>query len=278
MPNPPVICTFNTTSKLIDIVQSIAVITSPPALGAGAPIVLNASGQLDLSLIATPIPVPGGTTPQLQYDNAGVFAGLGGSAADGVNGLLTLTGIGTGVVLRLFGDVNGSDIQGWYLNGATLVANINQYGSLTIAPTPTISANPALVVVGDGTNDIAQFQITAGSPAVTINTGGGMMIAGDFSFGGHLNTEQYTSPPAANTDLAGTITITASTTEPYTFTNPFVGTDPPVVVLTPTSDPTTTGTYWITYQGGAGNWTGFTANVSLVGTITFNYMVMGNPN
>src|SRR5208282_1387456 len=173
MPNPPVICTFNTTSKLIDIVQSIAVITSPPALGAGAPIVLNASGQLDLSLIATPIPVPGGTTPQLQYDNAGVFAGLGGSAADGVNGLLTLTGMGTGVVLKLFGDTHGSDIQDWYLNGATLVASINQYGGLMVTP----SAGVALTATGSsGVSDIAQFKVNGGTTAITVNTGGGLVI------------------------------------------------------------------------------------------------------
>jgi hypothetical protein len=53
------------------------------------------------------------------------------------------------------------------------------------------------------------------------------------------------------------------------------------VVITPTSDPLASGVpvgYWVTYQGSAGAWTGFTVNIqsALAGDVVFNYIVIGN--
>src|SRR5271157_6126148 len=42
---------------------------------------------------------PGGSPTQIQFNNTGVFGGIAGSSADGVNGLLSLSATGTGVPL-----------------------------------------------------------------------------------------------------------------------------------------------------------------------------------
>lgn len=83
-------------------------------------------------------------------------------------------------------------------------------------------------------------------------------------------------------DLAGQVTITAAaTSQAVTFTANYVGTGQPIVVVTPTSDPLASGVpvgYWITYQGSAGAWTGFTVNIqaALLSNVTFNYVVFQN--
>jgi hypothetical protein len=84
---------------------------------------------------------------------------------------------------------------------------------------------------------------------------------------GHLGAN------AANPDVAGTVTITnPATSEAVTFTNAFA--TAPIVVVTPMADTTTAGPWWVTTST-----TGFTVNVHTSGsTITFNYMVIGNPN
>jgi len=47
----------------------------------------------------------------------------------------------------------------------------------------------------------------------------------------------------------------------------------PICTLTPTSDPTSVGAYWVTSTNSS-----FTVKVHTSGTITFNYICMGNPN
>ncbi len=102
--------------------------------------------------------------------------------------------------------------------------------------------------------------------------GGKSYHAGNFSFGAHLNADDTSgSPPYANTDLASTVTVSGSTSASVNFTTNF--TSAPIVVLTPQSDPTATGGWWVTTTN-----SGFTVHVTLSGTITFNYVVIGNPN
>lgn len=87
----------------------------------------------------------------------------------------------------------------------------------------------------------------------------------------------------AGSDLAGQVTITASsTTKAVSFAANYTGTAQPAVVLTPTSDPISSGApigYWVTYSGSAGAWSGFIANIqsALLANITFNYIVIGLP-
>lgn len=70
---------------------------------------------------------------------------------------------------------------------------------------------------------------------------------------------------SGNTDNAGTIVITSSTTGTYTFANTGYSSSP-VCTLTPITDPTAVGTWWATTTA-----TVLTANVHASGTITFNY-------
>jgi hypothetical protein len=83
---------------------------------------------------------------------------------------------------------------------------------------------------------------------------------------------EHLGAQAAQKDLSGTVTITSSTSQAVTFNTAFAST--PVVVVTPTGDTTTVGPYWVTPST-----TGFTVSIHTTGsTMTFNYVVIGNPN
>jgi hypothetical protein len=81
-------------------------------------------------------------------------------------------------------------------------------------------------------------------------------------------------------DLIGSITMTnPATTQAYVFSTPFTDTDAPLVLLQATgADPTSLGGIWVTYQGGSGNWTGFTVNCHAApgSTYTWDYFVVGS--
>lgn len=126
----------------------------------------------------------------------------------------------------------------------------------------------ALSVAGDSSSNDIQDWFTFGNrstPAVVVDTKGNLILHQHLNQGG----DNFASP--ATTDVAGTITVTSSTSAAYTFLTPF--TSAPVVVLTPQTNPTGVGVYWVVTTN-----TGFTVNVASVGTITFNYVVVGNPN
>ncbi len=72
-------------------------------------------------------------------------------------------------------------------------------------------------------------------------------------------------------DIAGTIAISSATSGSASFATAF--NSAPVCTLTPTSDPSSVGTWWVTTTTSA-----ITANVKTAGTIMFNYVCAGNPN
>jgi hypothetical protein len=77
-------------------------------------------------------------------------------------------------------------------------------------------------------------------------------------------------------DMAGQATVVSSTTSiAVAFATEYIGTAAPVVVLTPTSNPEAN--YWVTIQGSANAWTGFTINIASApsGNVVFNYSVSG---
>ena len=82
--------------------------------------------------------------------------------------------------------------------------------------------------------------------------------------------------------LAGVAVITESVAQAVAFAQNFTGAQPPVVVLTPTSAPALAGSppvaisYWITYTGVAGAWTGFVVHIDDIATVSFNYVVVEN--
>jgi hypothetical protein len=105
--------------------------------------------------------------------------------------------------------------------------------------------------------------VAIGTPGLTIN-----------SASGRVQTN------AANNDLAGTITITASTSSAFhTFSGSGYSTAPPVCVATPIADPnvSTVPLWWVSSTTAAV--TVHTHSVLGTGTsLTFNYVCIGNPN
>jgi hypothetical protein len=110
------------------------------------------------------------------------------------------------------------------------------------------------------------------NPQSNLDVNGTGRFADNLEAGSHLN---QASP---NSDFSGTITINDADSAGHGFTNPFTGANPPICTLTPTSDSTHVGAYWVNYLGKRGNWTGFSANVHTAGSIAFNYRCSGNPN
>jgi hypothetical protein len=92
---------------------------------------------------------------------------------------------------------------------------------------------------------------------------GNLVLSG--SAGQHINTS------SANNDIDGLIAVSASTSGSHTFSVPY--SSAPSCVLTPTSDPTAVGVWWVTTST-----TAVTANVKTAGTISFSYHCKGNPN
>ncbi len=76
---------------------------------------------------------------------------------------------------------------------------------------------------------------------------------------------------SANSKLAGTITISAAASGSQAF--PFAYNSIPSCTITPTSDPTACGAWWVTQTTSA-----VTAHVHTSCTITFDYNCLGNPN
>lgn len=110
------------------------------------------------------------------------------------------------------------------------------------------------------------------NPRANLDVNGTGRFAEDVEAGSHVNQA------AANSDFGGTIAISSGTSAKHLFTKAFTGVDSPICTLTPTSDSTAVGAYWVTYHGNRGNWTGFTTNIHTAGSITFNYRCTGNPN
>jgi hypothetical protein len=98
----------------------------------------------------------------------------------------------------------------------------------------------------------------------TVTTGS---QGGSYSFGptlmsvpGHFGS--------SSADAAGSVTISSSTSATVNFGTSY--NSAPKCVVTPTSDPTSVGAYWVTSTT-----SGFTVNVHTSGTITFNYVCVG---
>ena len=105
------------------------------------------------------------------------------------------------------------------------------------------------------------------------------------STGGHCSGCTYTFAPTGNgnafnfpehigslnNDAQGTISISSGTSASHAFSHSY--TSAPICVLTPTSDPTSAGVWWVTTTT-----TQVTANIHTAAAITFTYVCHGNPN
>lgn len=159
---------------------------------------------------------------------------------------------GTGRNNITFSHNNGADVQ--FANGA----------GTTFA---SMRPNSSSFSFGSGGFGVFQWQID--------NATGNWFAVTDATndLGGNSNrprnvfaSRALRTGTTANTDSSGTITVTSSTTGSTTFPSGVTYTTAPRCVLTPTSDPTAVGVWWVTSST-----TAVTATVKVSGTITFNY-------
>lgn len=73
-----------------------------------------------------------------------------------------------------------------------------------------------------------------------------------------------------NTPITGTVALSSETSHSASFT---AYGSPPACTITPITDPTSVGTWWVTSTTNS-----VTANVHSSGSITFNFICVGNPN
>jgi hypothetical protein len=157
----------------------------------------------------------------------------------------------------ILGIVNSLISQPTAPQTATVTVNGTLLSALSvITGTPIIVNSGGAFVEDGGVHDDGQL---------TVNSGGAYFGQGDMGLGSlsifnHLNSQQE--------DLAGQLTINGGTSTSFTFSTTY--TNAPIVVVTPTSDPTAIGGYWVTSTN-----TGFTINMKNSGTMAFSYHVIG---
>jgi hypothetical protein len=180
-----------------------------------------------------------------------VIAGL---TSDGTAGL-NVGATGVGGTLTIFGTTSGSNTITAVGNGTAL--NLS-------AATLKIGATNGTIQAGGGTLGIVSVSTITVTPGAT----GTLFAFGPIGFSGGKG--QHFVTQAANNDLVGTVSVSASTTASVVFTTNY--TAAPVCVLTPQ----TTGiTSWFL---SAISVSGFTVTVAPSGTYTFGYHCLGNPN
>jgi hypothetical protein len=114
------------------------------------------------------------------------------------------------------------------------------------------------VFLGNGSSTF-NIQLDGTTGQIEANS---LLFAG---FGSHFNTH------GATTDLSGTIQISAGTSATQGFTTNY--NNAPNCVVTPTSDTTSAGAWWVTTAT-----TGITVHTHNSTTVTFNYICTGAPN
>ena len=84
----------------------------------------------------------------------------------------------------------------------------------------------------------------------------------------HVSQHQY---DASRNDLVGTISVSSSRSGSYTFGTPY--NVAPLCTLTPSTNPTATGVWWVTSTT-----TAVTVHLTTPGSITFKFHCIGNPD
>jgi hypothetical protein len=187
-----------------------------------------------------------GVITDAQTENAFVVIGsiITGSIVVNANGIL-------GIVNSLVSQPPSPAVSTVTVNGTLLSA-------LTLISNTAITVNSGGVFIEEGgMHDDGQLTVNSGGEYA----GQSDMALGSLSLFNHLNSQQQ--------DLAGSITINSGTSTSFDFSTSY--TNAPLVVVTPTSDTTSIGAYWVTSTP-----SGFTVNIKNSGTVTFNYLVIGN--
>jgi hypothetical protein len=128
---------------------------------------------------------------------------------------------------------------------------------------------PLVVTPSSGNVDYLQYNQANKNWYLSVNSANARYYFADNVSGGGFTVPGHIGSSTADTQ--GTVAIAASTSATVNFSVAFQ--QPPICTLTPTSDPTSVGTYWVTSTISS-----FTVNVHTAGTITFNYICIANPN
>ncbi|NBW19495.1 MAG: hypothetical protein EBR82_67120 [Caulobacteraceae bacterium] len=137
-------------------------LTAPAADGTnGQALVTNGSGVLSFATVAA---TPGGSTTQVQYNNAGSFGGIANATTDGTTLSMTSPKIITGI-----NDTNGNELL-YLVATASAVNELNIANAATgNAPSLTATggdANVGIQLTPKGTGRTTVTQLTTTSPRV----------------------------------------------------------------------------------------------------------------
>jgi hypothetical protein len=150
---------------------------------------------------------PGGTSGEIQYNNAGVFGGIPGSMVNGPFGQVTIAPTGTAVALALIGDSAGSDILDLYTNAENNALSVDSSGDLLVYGGLIMSGNGTIATSGaiqdyNGSSGIAgQVLSSTGSQILWASAGTGTVTSVSFT-GGLISVATPTTTPALT--VAGT--------------------------------------------------------------------------
>lgn len=234
--------------------------------------------------------VDNGTTPCASGQQVGIIAQTNGTAVISVPVFLRFAGSsggsgGSGTVTSIAtsGPITGGPITTTGTIGCPTCLLTNPAAAQTI--TPANSSTEGLVIASNGGTTTNAFDVQQnGWDSIKVNGYGQVFLShtpavdglefdfnqtgANLNFGStkdHINFQQ-----TGNGDIHGQIVVSAAASASYTFALPYA--NPPVCVLTPTSNPGSL-TWWVTATN-----TAVTANLSASGTVTFNYVCVGNPN
>ena len=155
------------------------------------------------------------------------------------------------------------DIQGYGPSISGMVFEGQKWGTAG-------SVYPIVVVPSSGRSDHLAYSSSSKLWTLSVNSQGASYTLGANVSGGGFEAPGHIG--SSTTDTQGTVMITSSTSATVNFSVPFLAY--PICTLTPTSDPTSVGGYWVSGT----THSAFTVNLHRSGTITFNYICMGNPN
>lgn len=146
-------------------------------------------------------------------------------------------------------------MQDWQDSSNNIVGYINSTG-----------ANAVTFVLGNGSAGLSSALQVFGSVYINEN---GASTGGSFNMNSTAD-EILNAGSNANTNAQGVLAISSSTTASFTFLGQQYA-HAPVCVVTPTSDPTAVGVWWVTTST-----TTLTVTVKVSGTISFNYVCFGH--
>lgn len=278
---------YDNTTGLFSIAQPAASDLSDSATSVGN--VLRANGTSFVSAQLGVADVSGAAPSASPTLTGTVTAGAIVAASGG----LAITSSGTdGIRLADNGNARGILVGGtvagaghiwlWSPAGSALV-DVSDTGVAISGPSSFATANPTFFSAqGNGSKVQLSTGTTTTGDVVTYDSNGNTVDSGTLlsSLAPKASpvltgTTQIGRLKTVDPDTAGTVSFAGGLTAAHTFVSAYTGTNPPVVIALPQFDLTgANADLWVTYQGSANNWTGFTLNNSQTQTGAVNYLVI----